>query len=178
MSGSERAAMMEKTRTEKRHTSRLPLHCSYRMSVSENARAATVPHARLERRRCLSTGLPMLRRAVAAVASVAASQRLFGTGLWNRAVARAATMMTFEPSSGVTTETSPRSMARNRAIWPMRKVSAVAAGCQRRSMEGEASPRNQSGRTATAWPILVTKVRRHGPMPWLARRLKVMAIPE
>ena len=169
---------MAKTRTEKRQTPRFALHLSYRMSVSENARAARVPQARLERRRSLSMGLPMLRRAVAAVARAAASHRLCGTGLLRRTAASAATMMTFEPSKGVTTETSPRSMARNSAIWPTRKVRAVAAGCQSISVEGVASPRNQRGRTARAWPTLVAKVRRHGPMPWFARRLKVMAIPE
>jgi hypothetical protein len=78
------------------------------------------------------------------------------------------------PSTGVATETSPRSNAMNVSHWPATKQAPVRTGCHQRP--GWISPPSASrGRKSSAQSRLATKAVRHTPTPSSADRLMTSA---
>lgn len=112
----------------------------------------------------------MLSSAVAPAVSRTASQVETPIFSVPSAALKSATKMTFEPSTGVATETSPRLRARKVKIWPMKKiVPEMTAWLTLPKVAAWAVGTNQNSAKSVACTQFVEKFTRHGPAPWVPR---------
>src|SRR5258708_5989069 len=78
--------------------------------------------------------------------------------------------MTFEPRTGVATETSPRLKARKVKIWPTKKTGRkTAVGRTLGKFAGGGVGTNKNGKKIVACPEFGKKFPRHGPAPSVPR---------